>query len=69
MPFRFDKREGESIEVLGVPITLVRARGGKGVFLVGGYDEDGLLESREDCEAAGRRLAAKIDKSERLSND
>lgn len=69
MPFRFDKREGESIEVLGVPVTLVRARGGKGVLLVGGYDADGLLETREDCEAAGRRLAAKIDKHERSGND
>jgi hypothetical protein len=69
MPKRFDRREGESIEVRGVPVTLVRARGRKGVLLVGGFDADGLLETTEDCEAAARRLAAKIDKSERSGND
>lgn len=69
MPARFDGREGEGITVMGVPVTVAMSRGKEWVLLVGTIDSDGLLETMDDCKAAARRLASKIDNRRRSCND
>lgn len=69
MPHRWECREGDAIEINGVPVVVAHARGKRLVAFVAGYDADGLLESAEDCRVRARAYRAKVDAIDKRDND
>lgn len=61
MPTRLERREGELCHIMGVPVGVSIARGGRVVFAIGGIDSDGLLESDDDVKRAATRWRGKLD--------
>jgi hypothetical protein len=69
MPARFEKREGELCHIMGVPVGVAIARGGRVVFAVGVVDGDGLLESDDDIRRAANRWRGKLDIPPEIGKD
>lgn len=61
MPHRWECREGDSIEINGVPVVVAHARGKRLVAFVAGFDADGLMETAEDCRVRARAYRANLD--------
>lgn len=60
MPLRLEVREGDTVEVGGVPMALAIGRDKRAIFAVAGFT-DGLIDSAEDCKAMAGRIRKKID--------
>lgn len=69
MASRHELHEGGCIEIMGVTVVPVIARGKRLVLAVGGCDADGLLESAEDVKQAASRWRRKLDESAPIGND
>jgi hypothetical protein len=61
MPLRIESKEGELCHIMGVPVGISIARGGRVVFAVGIEDRDGLLESDDDVRRVSLRWRGKLD--------
>lgn len=61
MPTLITRREGESLEINGIPIVIARARDKSATLVIGGYDADGLLETIGDCIDRAREYRDELD--------
>ncbi len=70
MPKRIELPEGGCVEIAGVPIVPVFARGRRLVLAVGGYDADGLLEGPDDVKrTAARWRGGEVDSADAAGID
>lgn len=69
MASRHELQELGGVEIMGVPIVPVIARGRRVVFAVGGYDADGLLETMEDVKRVAARWRGKLDETPTIGKD
>lgn len=69
MPGRLELKEGMAVEVMGVPVVVVRARARRVVLAIGGFDADGPLESTADVKRAAARWRDKLDADAPIGDD
>lgn len=63
MPVLITRREGETIEIGGVPVAVAIARDKSVTLVVGMYDGDGLLESHQDVKRRGIAYRAEVEEA------
>jgi len=63
MPTLITRREGETLEIGGIPVAVAIARDKSVTLVIAGYDADGLLEGHGDVKRRGIAYRAEVEKS------
>ncbi len=69
MPQRVELREKQGGAIGGIPFALAYSRDRRAVMFVATYDGDGLMETREDCQAAASRFLDRLDALDKKRKD